>query len=315
MKKLFLGLISILFISGCIVPGLEFPNPFAQGPQVKELPPDLISIANITVLPSSSVRPQDQFSVYFEVANQDEFVPVDVDYNLYDTGLCKIKGGEPTVSTSTIGVTTDYDDSFSPQETRLVEWNFEAPSAEEIASLSVTCPIRFKFNFHYTATSEIDVLVIESGYLSQLQREGKSPTFTPTVNVGRGPVKIYFDFGTSLPVKNGFNLPVYVTVEDKGTGLLREIKSGDFKIKFPSGSDGFDLSSVDCPYFGCDTTTNLCTSNDDIPIVNKKSLQIRCSNIKTPATIVPGPEKTYFINATVDYDYAAVGEVDVEVKP
>jgi hypothetical protein len=312
MKKLFLGLITILLIAGCIAPGFEFPNPFApEGPKVIESPYDVISIANITVLPSSSLFPEDQFSVYFEVSNQDEFEPVNVGYNLYDTGLCTIlEGGEPRISSSSRS--GQYSPNFSPEETRLVEWNFKAPSASDIVSISVTCPIRFKFNFTDSATSQIDVDVIDSGHLSDLQRAGKSPTFTPTVNVGRGPVKIYFDFGTSLPVRNNSALPVYLTVEDKGTGLLREIEKSKFKITFPPN---FTVPDNACPYFTCSNDTNggrKCESNAAIPIISKKSLQIRCSTT-TPTPI--DTEKTYFINASVDYDYAAVGEVNVEVKP
>lgn len=305
------SLIIILLIAGCSNLPFEIPFLSSSGPQVKELPPDVISINNITVLPSTSVRARDPFSVYFEVLNQEDTNEVPVSYNLYDTGLCTFKGGEPNVSN--VGDYYSYG-NFSPQETKLIEWTFQAPSADYIAHLSVTCPIRFKFNYTYTASSQIDVLVADSNYLSELQRAGKATEFSSTINVGRGPIKIYFDFGTSLPVKNNSYLPVYVKVEDKGTGILKQIDSGTFKIQFPKDfivEDGDD----NCPYFHCDSSTRLCESNSDIIMVDRKSLEIRCSGIKTPNDISPAPEKTYFINASIDYAYYAAGEVDIEVKP
>jgi hypothetical protein len=311
MKKLFLSLILILLVSGCVLP---FDIPFFQssGPEVKELPPDVISIQNITVLPSSSVRVEDQFSILLEVTNQDEFDEIDVDYNLYDTGLCDVLGGYPVDISTRQG---DFD-TFAPRETVLVEWNFEAPTTEEIASISLICPIRFRFDFSYNATSQIDLVVIDSEHLRELQRAGEITSFKPSLNIGRGPIKIYFDYGTSLPIKDESPLSIYITVEDKGTGLLRKIELDDeFNIIFPAG---FDLSDANCPLFDCSGSVNsgwTCENNDDIYLTNKKTMEMRCANIITPSLFSDAPEKTYFITAELEYEYYAVGEVDVEVKP
>jgi len=306
MKKLFLTLILVLLVSGCTLPGGW--NPFQSGgTQVKELPPDVISINNVSVLPSTSVRTSDEFSIYFELFNQEEFNYIDVKYNLYDTGLCTPTGGYPTLSC----YPPNCGFSLAPKEIRQIEWTFQAPDADKIAHLKVTCPIRFRFDFSYNAKSQIDVLVISSEHFSELQKAGKATTFSPTVNVGRGPIKTYFDFGTTLPVKNNASLPVYIRVEDKGTGLLQDIGAGNFNVTFPNDftvPDGTDT----CPYFNC--TNKNCTSNANIPIISKKSLDIRCSGIKTPANIGV-PEKTYFISSSLNYDYYVAGEVDVEVNP
>jgi hypothetical protein len=299
MDKLIVGsLILILLVAGCS--NLPFNIPFlsSSGTQVKELPSDVISMQNITVIPSTSVRERDQFSVYFDLVNQDEFNVTDASYSIFDTGLCTFTGGDPNSKNGDI--------SLSPQEVKSVEWNFKAPSADEIANLRVTCPIRFRFNFPYQSKSQIDVLVANSNYLTELQRAGKDTTFSPTVSVGRGPIKIYFDFGTTLPVRDNSGLTVYVRAEDKGSGMLKAIDPGNFIINF----QGFNVSSDACPYFNCDGT--VCTNNEPIPIINRKSLDIRCSNIKTPSV---DTEKTYFIGATLNYGYYVTGEVDIEVKP
>ena len=117
MNKTTLGsLIVVLLIAGCTDP-FGFFQP--QGPQVKELPPDVLSIQNITTLPSSSVRERDQFSVYFDLMNEDEFNVTDASYNIYDTGLCNWTGGDPNSKNGDI--------SLYPQEIKSVEWNFKAP--------------------------------------------------------------------------------------------------------------------------------------------------------------------------------------------
>jgi hypothetical protein len=157
MKKLFLTLILVLLVSGCTIPFLS-----SSTTTVKELPPDVISISNITVLPSTSVRVKDEFSIYFELSNQEEFDYTPVNYNLYDTGLCTPKGGYPDIS---INPPEGSLQSFAPKEIRQIEWTFQAPSTDTIANLTVTCPIRFRFDFSYNAKSEVDVLVIDSGYL------------------------------------------------------------------------------------------------------------------------------------------------------
>jgi len=298
MKKLILSLILVLLVAGCSNLPFDFPFLSTGETQVKELPPDVLSIQNITVLPSTSVRESDQFSVFFDLMNQDELNETVFTYNIYDTGLCYWTGGDPTSGS----------DSLFPQEIRQVEWNFNAPSSEQIANLRVTCPIRFKFDFNYTAKSQIDVIVINSNRLRELQKAGKSTTFSPTLNVGRGPIKIYFDFGTTLPVRDNSNLTVYVRIEDKGTGLLKQIEKDKFVITFPSD---FIVPDDACPYFTC--TNGVCTnSQQSIPIISKKSLDIRCSGITTKPI---ADEKTYFISATLNYGYYVAGQVDVEVKP
>jgi hypothetical protein len=296
-------------VSGC-------SNLFGPSTKVKEMPPDVISIQNITVIPSGVIRTEDQFSVYFDVFNQEEVDQLPAGFSLYDMGLCKFIGGEPNsqngLSNQQPG-SSNYYAPFLPRENRMVEWTFAAPSSDEIANIKTTCPIRFKFYYFYQSKSQIDVLVIGKDHFMELQRSGEIPTFSPTLNVGRGPVKIYFDFGASLPVKDSSDLPVYLTVQDKGTGSLNMIPIHSFNISFPSE---FVFSSDKiCPYFSCDATTKVCTNNQEIPMVNRKSLEIRCSGIKTPAATAESVEKTYFISSTLEYPYYVDGQVDVEVTP
>lgn len=213
MKKFVLGLFLILLVSGCA--GL--PDIFSglipgAGDKVNktELSPDLIVIQNINVIPAPPISAGDQFSVSFDIKNQDEIKDVKIDYSLFDMGLCSYTTSQSS-TTATI--------KLFPLQTEFVEWTFNSPSNDEIAYLPNKCPIRFKVNYTFDATSQIDVDIISAARLTQLQRAGTPPSFVPSLSVGIGPVKIYLSFGASLPARDNSSLPIFIIVEDKGTGL------------------------------------------------------------------------------------------------
>jgi len=305
MKKLILTLTLILLISGCVgmpdISGLFGP----KKTEVKESLPDVIVVQNINILPLPPINTGDQFSVSFELSNQEEIKEVDVDYELLDDGLCKTTPEKPSGS---------FPD-FVPGQVEFVEWTFDTPSSADIGYLSIKCPIRFKVDYDFGAVSEIEANVITKDRYDQLQQSGEFTTFTPTLTVGRGPIKIYMEFGATLPIKNDSTLPVYITVEDKGTGLLTEIPdSGDKRltIKVP---EGFVLTSDSCgDRFTCDVAARTCRNIQNITMIKRKSPTFRCSFITSSDDVVV-LERTYFISASLNYTYNVIKEVDVEVKP
>lgn len=301
-----LSLVLILLTSGCT----GFGNIFGTTePAVKELPPDVITVKNINVIPSQALNPSDQFTVYYEVQNQDDKDMVDVTYQLYDDGLCSLAdwtGGadsaDPASGNPSLG-------SLSPGETRLIQWTFNAPHETEMAGLSVTCPIRFKISYDYEAKSQIDAVVIGSDKLSEMQRSGESVFYTPSLSVGRGPLKIYFDFGSTLPVKEGTTLPVYIKIQNVGEGLYESIPQNALTIKAPD----FGTMVCDGAYFP-DACTGTCTNTErDIPLIKKTTTSIRCT--LTAPDIDDSIEKTYYISASFKYDYDVYGKATVEINP
>ena len=308
MKKLFLILISVLLVSGCTYLPFDIPFLDSGGPNVTKLGPDVIVIQNINVIPSTSIRPSDSFSVYYEVKNQDENEMIsDVKYHLYDTGLCKfqpLEGGDDPTSLTTLG-------DFAPSETKLVEWNFQAPSADDIAHLRLNCPIKFKVNYPYQARSQIDVVVIDEDRLRDLQRAGEDVIHIPTLSMGRGPIKIYFDFGNTLPVRENSNLSVYVKVKNEGVGSFGEIPTEGKTLNIHTDCN-LIISCLD-DYFAC--TGTLCVNIlKPIPLINKETFEIRCL-LQVPPGMDIEMEKTFYIYAELDYDYDVLGEVNVGVNP
>lgn len=324
MKKEYLiaMLILILFASGCVegrVPDIFKGLIGEQGLETKELPPDIIIVQNQNVIPKPPIPANSEFTISFEVKNQAEAQDVDnVGVELYDWGICT----PPDADERTKLITT-----LVPQQVEYLEWKFTAPTNDLIAHMESKCPIRYMVNYTFNTSSQVDVQVISSNRLSQLQRAGQTPTFSPTQSVGIGPLKIYFDFGVALPVRTNETyvesiLPIYITIEDKGTGLLHlekgYIKAGSITLKIPK-----EFIEKGDPCSGKFKKTNgpeldkynyYTNKEKEIPMVKRKSPQIRCAFFTPDNTTVP-IEKTYFISTSMNYVYDLVEETEVAIKP
>ena len=311
MKKMILILFSILLISGCAgVPDI-FGNIFGtQKNKVNELPPDVIVVQNINTLPTPPINTGDQFSVSFELNNQEEQREADyVGYKLLDSGLCELYSGD----------SVDYMyESFVPAQTEFIEWTFKTPNASDIAYLSTKCPVRFRTNYTFEAISTIDFDVISQQKYDQLQQSGGPRTFTPTITLGRGPIKIYIEFGATLPIKSGSVLPIYITVEDKGIGLFSQIPEGDLTLKIPWSWVSPEINEypdcgerISCTEMDPTLEYYVCTNNVNITMIKRKSPKFRCS-MKVPGVDI---EKIFNVEAYLKYNYEITKEVEVEVKP
>ena len=204
-----------------------------------------------------------------------------------------------------------------PLQTEFIELQFTAPANQQIGNLQAKCPIRFKVNYQFTATTTVDVSVINYDELQRLLRAGQSPAFAPVQNVGRGPIKILFDFGATLPIRTsssvagGFKsiLPVFITVEDKGTGLLDKIPVGALKLSPPE--TGF-IPTADCDRF---TKSSIpYTNSEEIPFIRKKTVQLRCP-FKVPSDTEVPIQRSYFFSSEFTYPYDINQEVEVTVNP
>jgi hypothetical protein len=275
--------------------------------EVKELPPDIVSVESLTVIPTPPINTEDQFSISFMIKNQDDVnSALDVRYELYDSGLCEID------ETDTDPKKSVAPKNFAPLQEEFHEWTFNAPTDEQIAKISTKCPIRFKVDYNFDATSQIDVNVITKDRLDELHRSGETASFTPTLTVGRGPVKIYMSFGASLPVRVDNKIPLYILVEDKGRGLYGEIPQYALKLKITPD----DFVTSDCISGNSKFVEQgeYIVNNDTIDLIRKKTVQLRCSLVAPDESKVSF-EKTYYITAELNYDYTITSETDVAIKP
>ena len=305
MKKIILILILVLLISGCV----DLPNLsclLGNCEEVKEMPEDVIIVDNINVLPNPPITAGDQFSISFQMTNAEEDLEIPTSYQLLDDGLCSLVPGQ-----------ADSESIYLvPGQVEFREWTFSTPTSSDIAYLKTICPVRFKVTYDYFSESEIEVNVISKERYAQLQQAGTFETFTPTLTVGRGPIKIYMELGVNLPARSESILPLYITVENKGSGLFDEIPEGKLWIQIPKGFTPYDCGAMQ-PYMGGEgfvdyDNYDFYNNTNEIPLIGKKTYKIKCS-LNVPNVDL---EQTYFLNAYFQsYTYDVVNEVSVEIKP
>jgi hypothetical protein len=304
MKRI-ITILLVLAVCGCIgSSGIFLPG---QSKKVKELPSDVIVVQSIQQLPNIPINAGDDFSVSFEVTNLEEQRYVDyVAYSLLDSGLCTVTS--PTTNTIPTGVFTTGGQVFLPKQVEFVQWTFNTPKAEDLAYIGSKCPIRFNVTYSFTAISDTDVDVITDAKYDQMQQSGSFSTYVPTLSMGRGPIKINLTFGSVLPIRVGSSLPVYVTVEDKGAGLYSEIPDQALKIYIPNG-----FSTISCgDRFSCSSgsVSSICSNNQKILMINRKSPPFRCT-FTTPTVT---SEKVFNIEANLTYNYTINSQVDVKIN-
>lgn len=304
-KAILICLAAVIAVSGCV--GTDLFKMGVGTTTVKEQAADLITTQNQNIIPSP-VWTGGAFTFSLEVLNIDDVQTVkNAEIKLYDTGMCNLTGATNNFTNK----------EFAPLQTEFVEYKLTAPLNEMIGNMPATCPLRYKITYNFTAISQSDFQVISESRLTELQRAGEIPTFSPTQSVGRGPVKIYFDYGASLPLRNATVLPVFIWIEDKGTGILPDIDNDSLIIKTPinfTQDEGTKYCGGKFEYWKTDNANYSYYNNtgEKIPMVKKKSPQIRCSMTPTLGT---EPSKTFYLTASMNYTYPLYEETSVEIKP
>ena len=230
-----LALILIVSVSGCIE-GMDLFQMGMSGP-VAEAQADIIITKSVQVLPSSPIIAGNDFTVSFDIKNQDTVQEIkDINIKLYDWGLCKpvIEQFLPDDWSSTSSYYSYVFDELVPHQEERIELTFDAPENSEIGSLEADCPIKWETSYKFSANSQDDFNVISEDRQRELQRAGQSWSgINQPQYVGIGPLKTYFDFKTPMPVKSDGLIQFSVKVTDKGNGIYPEVEEGSMFIKVP----------------------------------------------------------------------------------
>ncbi len=318
-----LALVSVVFVSGCIDQGDLFSGLVGpSGVDTETLSTDILSVKNVNIIPTPPITSGSSFTLTFEVENVDDINTVkDVEITKVDSGLCEFDRSNDEYK---------GDDAVTlvPQQVQYVEWIFNAPSQEKTGNLPVACPIKYKVAYDFEANSQVDFSVMSKEKLETLQRAGESPSFKSSQVVGRGPVKVFFDFGAAQPVKESTPFQMYLTIKDQGTGLIEggDIGSGDLILIVPKHMaaektqdlvpgttlicyDQFKLKGL------TDDDNAVFENTEEIPIVKRKSPKIVCE-FKSPSQgRMDSDERTYYFTAKLGYRYFIDRENEISVKP
>ncbi len=203
--------------------------------------------------------------------------------------------------------------AFAPQQTEYVEWKFTTPNNNQIAFLPAECPVRYKVTYKFDAVTQTDITFINPTKLRDLYRAGTPPSAKPVQMQARGPIKIAFEFGVPQPVEareDKVVLPVFLTVQDVGTGLYPRIPADALSLSW----DKNDFEAVSCDKF--QAKEGKLMNKDPIEMVKKKSPQIRCSfKFKSGSASSISDTKTYYLTARLNGIYTLDRLQRVGVKP
>ncbi len=329
-KNIFFSIALVLAVSGCVNFG-DTGKASVETTNIVTMQP-----ASVSVIPKPPVSTDTDFTVTFEIKNQDKTKSVDVDMNLFDWGVCK----SPEISCApALNSGSKQCETFSlvPQQTELIEIKATTPSREEIGGIAASCPIQWRAQYKFSTVSNAGFNVVSRSKLTESQRANK-PLEVPAVssNIGSGPLKAFISFSTTenfVTAKSPIQMSVQV--KDQGEGTFNEIPAGALSIIVPKEwyialldeKQEFEVRSACTGKFEPDESlgdlranTNLKTATfkniDKILLINRETPPQVC-NLKAPDLDTENiPQKSYQVSAKIsDYTYTLDGKQVVDVKP
>jgi hypothetical protein len=325
MNKLIIVLMAAVLVAGCP----SQPISFNQGGGTNVAGADIMVATNEPTIPSSPAAGTD-FTARFTVKNQQTAEKaLNAGVWIYDTGKCKLDkiGGLPTQSIGGIWpalviVTnsgTQYVSDFAPGQQELVRLDMTAPSSNDIAGLSYSCPIRYLINYSFTAKSSVTVDVMSHDRLNQIETQtGERPVYTRTLNEGAGPIRIQMEPTSPMPIENGGKLSMEITLTNEGTGEYPSVLPGQLTMKLPMEfKPVLDSQGKLCGgYFETGAEANNIvnyTNYRKIDLVQNKANPITCE-FTVPSSVTV--EQEHVISAELPYSYGYFGtEIDAPITP
>lgn len=324
MKKvlaLIPALLLVVSISGCTQGGggLAGINLLQTGGQEKEAPNDVLAKKSSKIVPSPPIPASSQFTLTFYLENQmpskEKLGQVqeakDTQITLYDCGRCKFKennGWKEKCFKEYFGSEQD----IFPGATKIIEWEFKAPSNENLGRMTGECPIRYKVEYGYDASTRADAIVASQRKIEQASRAGESIQVSPTESKGRGPIKIDVRFASNQPFRAEkgapTKIPFSVIVKNKGSGEIAERKVQKNEINIEAPADKVNVTN--CKYPQTDTTPYASFIGKETPPIMCE-LTVEDGAIKDNAAVM----KTFTIEADLNYNYTLNYKETVTVEP
>ena len=325
MKKLMLVLIAAVLVAGCA----GQPPSTNQGGGTNVEAADVMVATNEATIPASPAADTD-FTARFTVKNQHKDNKAEnVGVWIYDTGKCTITkiGGLDAANVGGLwpGLQIDiggqeplHVTEFAPGQEELVKLEMKAPTSAQIGGLSYNCLIRYLVNYSFTAKSSMTVDVMSSDRLRQVETQlGSRPTYTRTLNVGAGPIRILMEPTSAMPIEAGKKLAFEITLKNEGTGDYASVLPGKLAFKLPMEFKPVLSNNLACGGFFDSGTEkdNIVTYTNfrKIDLIEKQANPITCEfNVPTSVSV----EQEYVMTAELPYLYGYFGEeISVPITP
>jgi len=275
---------------------------------------------NIVILKDKNVLPPavsagGSFDITFTAQNVHQTEDAkNVMIKLYDWGpaACKIKsiGGLDIKSANSYLL---LNESRLPSGAeRFIQIGGQAPSKSEIAGIQSRCNFKYILNYDSFAITTIDTSIISQSRLSALQRSGKSPSFSPTLTTGTGPIKIIFEHANDLPARESDEMAFDLRVEDQGIGNYVKVPKNTLMVSVPEEFNTTpDGCGVEFNNMGAKDGKRTYVNNMELTVIKGKTSNYRCKFIAPPVV----EERTFFITGRMDYTYVINDDVEVTITP
>jgi len=311
----FLPLISVVIVSGCIIPGWGGDTTTGES--------NVIVIESLSAIPST-IQTQQSVKLVAILKNQgQEKVPQTnrgvtgaIEANLYNycPGLFKLPSEESGIVCS--GGSKEqsseggYDicklESLTVNEKRQVEWTLEQ-SPETLVEAS--CDMEMSVRYPYKTTGLTTIHMINSDELQRQITEGTYQDKGSSITKGEGPVKVWFEVSDSQPVSvphaGEGQMTLELNIKNTGSGRLVGNKATitDISLASIEGEDKITLQS-------CDEVSE----GSEITLIQGSYTKICPANIDSAITNFP-KESTVHVTVTIEYAYEVDKSVKVTVEP
>jgi hypothetical protein len=326
MKKLMLVLIAAVLVAGCT----GQPPSTNQGGGTNVEAADVMVATNEATIPASPAADTD-FTARFTVKNQHKANKAEnVGVWIYDTGKCtitkiggldatKVGGLWPGLAIETANNVIQHTADFAAGQEELVKLDMMAPTSAQIGGLSYNCLIRYLVNYSFAAKSSMTVDVMSADRLRQVETQlGSRPTYTRTLNVGAGPIRILMEPTSAMPIEAGKKLAFEITLKNEGTGDYASVLPGQLSFQLPKEFVAIlNSNNLACGGFfdsgtEKDSIKNF-TNHRKIDLIEKQANPITCEfNVPTSVSV----EQEYVITSELPYLYGYFGEeISVPITP
>lgn len=197
---------------------------------------------------------------------------------------------------------------FPGEGSRLVEWEFKAPTNDELGRVQGRCIVKYKVGYDFKAFTIAELVIIDEERLKQLGRAGERATAEPLTSKSKGPIKIDIQIGSKQPVRENSTVPLNFVVEDKGNGVMREIPAGKLVIRFDSQ---FASKVSEDQSVWQRVSDTVFTNKGPVLFIKKKTPPMRIDIVAPDVA----DSRTFTINAVMEYRYELFDETEVAVTP
>jgi len=327
MIAITIALAALVMASGCVFNVDDFTTDVVkvnrnENTGVK----DVLAIEKIETIPRSSIYPDMDILLFFNIVNLDDTENVNnLFVELFNPFIFKSKTKIYCSDSKDACLSDECNYKVLPPCTILplgvqpIRFELKAPSNDEIAGIRTAGELQFRVLYDFSSSYNYQVLVVHMDEILKMQVANKKIEKTLASSRSGGPVQIYAEMRGRDFMVEGYDAAIIFTIKDAGsTGNLKkaEINIGDFVVIFPS------TVVVD--------TSNLGDNLKDIFNCYKEGSEIRCINENKEIKLYGGESSplifniksvkgsggsmaTYLIKARASYTYEIRDKAEITI--